>query len=179
MTVKGLKLSQAEVSQEFDLNEILGVDVKDDEGLAEAVGQYLIDRIVDRTSSGKDVNGKSMPKYSKTYKESLEYKAWGKTGKVNMELSGEMLTSLDILSIKNGKIKIGWNDGENSVKAYGNITGMEGHPYLDGIAPKREFFGVTAAEIKSIAKEFKPTTRAADEDNDQEIIKRLAKLMGA
>ncbi|MBO9665926.1 MAG: hypothetical protein J7501_03865, partial [Bdellovibrio sp.] len=88
MAIKGLKLTQAEVSQEFDLNEILGVNVKDDEGLAEAAGQFIIDRIVDRTRDGRDVNGKAFAKYSESYKNSFIFHAWGKSNDVNLELSG-------------------------------------------------------------------------------------------
>lgn len=177
MKLPGLNLSQDEVSQEFDLNKILGMDISKDEGLQDAVGQAIIDRIVSRTESGKSVNGAALAKYSKDYKESLEFKAFGKTNKVNMTLTGDMLASLTIVANKKGKIKIGWQDPENNAKAYGHLTGMEGHPWLEGVTPKREFFGLTQAEINSIRDEFRPSNSDAASANDAAIMDKIWKLL--
>lgn len=178
MKIKGLKLSQDEVSQEFDLNELLGMDVSDDDGLVEAVGQFLIDRIVERTQEGKSSDGSKFAKYSASYKDSLEFKAFEKSSNVNMTLSGDMLSSLTIISSKNGKIKIGWDDPENNAKAYGHMTGMEGHPVLEGITPKRQFFGVTADEIAVMKKEFRPDFSEKAKENDSILVGKIAKLAG-
>lgn len=179
MNLPGLTLSETEVSQEFDLNQILGMDISGDEGLQEAVGQAIIDRIVDRTGSGRGVDGKALAKYSESYKQSLEFKAYGKTSKVNMELTGDMLGTLTITANKKGKIKVGWSDSENNAKAYGHITGMKGHPWLDGVTPARNFFGLTKAEINSLREEFRPNNRKSQKKNDDAIIAKLNKLMGA
>lgn len=178
MKLKGLTLKQDEVSQEFDLNQILGIDVSDDDGLTEAVGQFIIDKIVERTKSGRAVDGSKFAKYSESYKDSLEFKAFGKSSKVDMELSGEMLSTLTIISSKNGKIKVGWSDSENNAKAYGNITGMEGHPTLEGVTPARNFFGMTAAEIAEMQKEFRPNFSSKAKKNDEAIMEKIWKLVG-
>lgn len=178
MKLPGLKLSKDEVSQEFDLNKVLGMDVSKDQGLQEAIGQAIIDRIVERTERGKSVSGAALPKYSKAYKESLEFAAFGKTNKVNMTLTGEMLSSLTVLSASNGRLKIGFDGEENNAKAFGHISGMEGHPTLEGKVPEREFFGLTKAEIESIRKEFRPQLSDEAEANDNVIIGKIKKLIG-
>lgn len=106
--------------------------------------QKIIDKIVEKSESGKDRLGKSLPKYSKSYKESDEFKAFGKTNKPNMTLTGDMLGQIDILKIQGDTARIGWDSEEENLKAHGNITGQE------GIRKKRDFFGLTVDDIKEI-----------------------------
>lgn len=177
MKLPGLTLSENEVSQEFDLNQVLGMDVSSDEGLQEAIGQAIIDKIVGRTESGKGVDGKPLAKYSESYKNSLEFKAFGKTSKVDMELTGDMMGMLTITANKKGKIKIGWEDSTNNAKAYGHITGMRGHKYLDGVMPVRNFFGLTSAEIQSLRDDFRPSNKKESRKNDDAIMAKINKLL--
>ncbi len=175
-----IKIEENEVSQEFDLNDLLGVDVSEDAALGEAVGQYIIDKIVDRTKSGKSVGGQSFRSYSEAYKESLAFAAWDKTDEVNLTLSGDMLNALDILQNESGKIKIGFNDLTQTAKAFGHITGMRGHPTLEGKMPKRNFFGLNAKEIAELKKEFRrlPAQNEQEAQNDSAIFNRLMNLVG-
>jgi hypothetical protein len=146
MPTSKIKLSEGEVSQTIDLKELFGTSFVGNEQLAQSVAQAMIDRIVSRTESGKDINGKAFKKYSKEYKDSLEFKAFGKTGDVNLKLTGQMLGTLDVLETSGSKVKIGWNDGSESAKAYNHNVG--------DTLPKRQFFGLTDSELDSIKKEF-------------------------
>lgn len=145
--LNGLKLSQGEVSQTIDLKDVFGVPIVANDQLAEAIGQAMIDKIVKRTESGIDVDGKAFKKYSKEYKDSLAFKAFGKDGSVNLRLTGQMLDTLDVKDIKASKIKIGWDDSIENAKAFNHNTG--------DTLPKRQFFGITDKELAEIKDEFK------------------------
>jgi hypothetical protein len=165
--IPGLKLSESEVSQTIDLKELTGVNMSEFPAAKEAIAQAFIDKIVERTQDGKDVDGKDFAKkYSKAYKDSLAFDAFGKTNKVNMTLSGEMLGTIDVVESKGNKIKIGWSDAENNAKAFNHNSG--------DTVPKRQFFGVTDKELAEIKREFKPQIK--DTDNDRVILAKLDKL---
>ncbi|MBO9665925.1 MAG: hypothetical protein J7501_03860, partial [Bdellovibrio sp.] len=87
------------------------------------------------------------------------------------------LDTLTIIKNKDGKVKIGWTDELNNAKAFGHISGMEGHPWLDGVAPKRPFFGITESDLKVIREEFRPTTSKKDTDNDRRVMDQIWKLL--
>lgn len=170
---KNLKLSQDKVSQVFDLKKIFGFDVSKNGPLKEAFAQALMDRILDRTKSGVDYDGQKFAAYSQRYKDSLMFKAFRKTSKVDMELTGEMLLSMEILSMRGNELEIGFT-GEQAAKAYGHMTGMEGHPTLDGVTPPRKFFGITDAELAGVAQEFKPRPNRRDETEG--LVERIAAI---
>lgn len=134
------KSSVNDHSIEIDARELLGkarntLDEKEDLAFA------IIDQIVDRTRSGKSLNGRNFRRLSAAY---ADLKG---TTRADLTLDGDMLDELDIISIRGNKIKIGWNDTLQSNKAYNHDTG--------DTLPKREFFGMTEAELKRIVKDFK------------------------
>lgn len=140
-------LSQEEVSLTVDLEELFGVDLSDKPEVKQAVGQAIIEKIVNRTASGKSLSGGKFKGYSESYSESLAFKAAGKTkGDVNLKLFGDMLGTLDVISDEGNKLKIGWDDELQNAKAYN-------HNYGETV-PKREFMGLTQAEITEIKNEF-------------------------
>lgn len=171
-----INLSESEVSQTIDIKDILG-DAAAIPSVSEAMAQAFLDVIKERTESGRDVNGKLLPKYSESYKNSLAFKVWGKTDNVNMTMSGDMLGTM-FSEVVNGKIKIGFDGEENNVKAYAHITGFKGHPVLDGKVAKREFFGITDKEIAQIKAEFSPDLSSEARRNDDILISALTKLFG-
>jgi hypothetical protein len=178
---KNLKLSQDKVSQVFDLKKIFGFDVSRNAALKRAFGQAVIDRILDRTKSGVDYEGKKFAPYSESYKNSLMFKAFRKSSNVDMELTSEMLLSMDILSIDGNKVEIGFTS-EQAAKAFGHMTGMEGHPRLEGVTPARRFFGVTDDELSGLAGEFKPRPGKTDAATDglvDKILKVFEKKNGS
>lgn len=155
--IKNLRLEQDEVSQTINLKDIFGFDVSRNTALKLAAGQAAIDYMLERTKSGVDYNGKAFARYSKEYMESLEFSAFGKSSQVDMELTGEMLGSIDLEDLPGNEIKISIK-GEPAARAYGHMTGMKGHPTLEGKAPVREFFGVRESELKSIGRDFMPSS---------------------
>lgn len=166
MKIPNLKLTESEVSQTIDLKKLLGVDVSDYPEIKEAIGQAIIDLIVSRTESGKDIAGNSFDSYSKEYKNSLAFKAFGKTNKVNLTQSGDMLAFMDIVESKGNTIKIGWADDEENAKAYNHNTG--------DTVPKRAFFGVTDSDLKKISDEFKPDLKKSK--SDEILINKINKI---
>lgn len=161
-----LKITEQEVSQTFDLKKILGVDVSDLPELKRAFGQAVIDHIVERTESGTDRNGNKFQAYAKEYKESDAFKAFGKTNKVNLSLSGDMLSLLDIVEDKGNTLKIGWREDVENAKAYNHNVG--------DTVKKRPFFGINESDLASISSEFKPDFKKSA--NDDVILGKLDKL---
>jgi hypothetical protein len=117
------------------------------------VSDLIIERIVNRTDKGRDKNNQRFEKYSKSYKDSLDFKVAGKKGKpVNLQLSGDMLAALDVLDKTSRSVTIGFENGsEENAKADGNIRGTYGKPSPD---PKkaRDFLGITDTELSKIIK---------------------------
>ena len=67
-----------------------------------------------------------------------------------------MLGTLTVLDVSGSEVKLGWEDSLNNAKAFGHMSGMEGHPVLDGVTPARRFFGITESEAKDIVKKMGP-----------------------
>jgi hypothetical protein len=114
------------------------------------VADLIIERIVNRTDQGKDKDGRKFAGYSKSYKESLDFKVAGKTNKVDLQLSGDMLAALSVLDQTSRSVVIGFERGsEENAKADGNIRGTYGKPTPD---PKkaRDFLGITDRELSKI-----------------------------
>jgi hypothetical protein len=155
--VPGLVLTESEVSQTIDLEKWTGANLDSDPELVREIGQAVVDYMKERVSTGKGVDRQTFKRntYSKQYQQSLDFKAAGKSpSPVNMELSGDMLGSIDL--VDNGsqvKIMIG---GSEAVKAFAHQTGYEGHPTIPNGKYKREFFGITRQEFE---KEILPKYR--------------------
>lgn len=108
-----------------------------------------MDRIIERTKDSEFLNDLSSNAkvYSKKYKDSLDFKAAGKSNKVNLTLTGDMLGLLE-LEVDGNEVELGWDDELEQLKASNHIVG--------DTVPKRDFFGLTAADIKKIKAEFLP-----------------------
>lgn len=112
----------------------------------------IIDHIINRSEKGLDKNGKPFPSYSKSYIESDEFKAFGKSpSKVNATLSGEMLNAMDLLSHKVGQIRIGYDPSDTMLigKVEGNVLGTYGQKTpIKG--KQRDFLGIRPAQVKEL-----------------------------
>jgi hypothetical protein len=146
--IKGLKLTEGEVSQTIDLKELFGVSLSGNGALKNAIAQEIIDVIKERTDAGKSVNGTNLKKpYSKAYSESLDFDVYGKSkSEVNMKLTGTMLDTMDVLSDAGNSVKIGWSGDEQAAKAYNHNTG--------DTVPKRPFFGINQSELNKIKSKY-------------------------
>lgn len=111
-----------------------------------AIATEVIDYIVERTQSNKDYRNAPFKPYSKSYKNSTDFKAAGKSSKVDLTLSGDMLDSLKIIKEKRGEIVIGFTDKQEAGKAEGNIEGTYGQSRQVG--PKRNFLGLSKKDLK-------------------------------
>lgn len=114
------------------------------------LADLVIVHIIDRSQRGIDKNDKKFPKYSEGYIHSAEFKNAGKKpNPVNLELSGEMLTALDLLSNKAGEITIGYKRGTpENAKAEGNILGSYGRS--PNPAKARDFLGIKNSKLKEL-----------------------------
>lgn len=144
--IQGLRLSQEEVSQTIDLDELFD-GFNGSESLKAEIGQAIVDRIVDRTESGKGNNGKNLKRpYSESYSNSADFERFGKSpSRVNMTLRGNMLDSIDA-EVQGNSIVVAVGDGE-APKSFNHMTG--------DTVPKRPFFGVNKRELNEIKRQFK------------------------
>ena len=157
------KFKKTKVSQQINLKEEFGFDFSGKNALKQAIGQAIIDKIVNRSKAGNGMSfGKSgigrkvklKSPYSKSYADSLEFKAAGKSkNKVNMSLTGDMLGLIDITKIKGNTIEIGWEDADENKKAFNHSVG--------DTVPRRPFFGVNKKELNDIKSEFKSDIKEA------------------
>ena len=119
-----------------------------------AIGDAVIDFIIDRTEKGKMANGRPFKKYSKEYIKSLEFEIAGKKKTpVNLTLSGDMLAAIQVLRNKRNEVVIGFRKGsEENAKAEGNQTGSYGQPSPQ---PKfaRPFLDIAKKHLAAIIKE--------------------------
>lgn len=125
-----------------------------------AFSRRIIDRIVDRTLSGRDRKGNIFPSYSEEYKKSLQYRAFGKSAAVNLRLSGSMLSDINSADAFN-TITFNFGSQENRNKARGHITGGEGKWNKNGPLKKRDFFGLPEAVENKILRETLADVRTA------------------
>lgn len=127
----------------------------------EAIAIEVIDKIIKRTKQGKDKDGATFAPYSTEYRNSQNFKNGGKSGAVNLVLSGDMLDSISILKNAAGKVSIGFDKGsaENG-KADGNIRGTFGHSKTVG--PKRDFLGISDDELETILRRYPPDSKKSD-----------------
>lgn len=141
-------ISESKMELEVDLDELFGVKVPNNREFREAVGQAIVDKIVERTQSGNKLTGGKFKGYSESYKKSAQFEAFGKSpGEVDLTLTGDMLGTLDIKAQSRNALRIGWRDETQNAKAFNHHTG--------DTLPARPFFGLTDAEIKQIRDEFK------------------------
>lgn len=136
------KLSKYNATLEINLRSLLGKTPPIDEEFRDAVAQKAIDIIEKRTKSGKDWKGNEFKSYSSQYKASDDFKAFGKTSKVNLTLTGDMLGLLDKISDTRDKIALGWDDATESAKAANHIQGVT--------VKKRDFFNLNDDELKTL-----------------------------
>jgi hypothetical protein len=176
MALQKSNLKKDDVSIEIDTESLLGSSAKD-ASVKETFFQLAFDKMLERLDNGIGADGKKLGKYSTAYMNSLEFAAFGKDKTVNMQLTGGMVNSLQILKSTNTKMKVGF-EGEESVKAYAHMTGYQGHPTLDGKVAPRKFFGWTDSELKAIAREFRTETKSNDLVKDEVILRLIDRLVG-
>lgn len=153
------------VKFKVNLDELFGANLSYGPATRQAIGQAVIDQIVKRTQEDrKDKNGKPLKGYSKTYAQTLEAKIAGKSPgePADLTLHGDMLGSLTIIDETSKTITIGFDDSKENAKAYGHISGMEGHPTIKK-GKVRDFLGLMPSEKKQIARAFADDVEAVSD----------------
>lgn len=154
----------------LNLKKIFGTEVTN-QTLRELIAGRAIELIEERTAQGKDRFGSRMKAYSKTYKNSLDFKAFGKSNTVNLVLTGDMFNALDKLESTESKIELGFVDPDEGAKAHGHITG-------DGNLPQRDFFGLTEKEIKSLRSEFSDQIDTVESVSALRVLQLIERIRG-
>lgn len=116
------------------------------------IADRIIDFILKRTDKGLDKNNKPFKQYSEQYVNSLDFKIAGKSkSKVNLKLTGDMLTDLEVLDTSvTGFITIGFLPGtEENDKAAWQRNNTRSY------FPKRDFLGITQKDLDAIVRRYK------------------------
>ena len=122
-----------------DLTVTIDLDERIPSSEVELVVDEIIRFIQTRTISGRDVNGVKFEAYSEEGK---------KSGTPDLYETGSMLERLDIISISDKTVTIGYDSDEStdSLKAFNHNTG--------DTLPLRQFIGITASDLKKIQRRF-------------------------
>lgn len=136
----------------------INIEIPEDLGPSQRLelADLIIEHIVDRTDRGLDKDGKRFPKYSSksnyspNYVRSLDFKNANKSNsKINLQLSGDMLAALELISHRAGSLIIGYQNGtEENDKAEGNILGSYGRSPNPSLA--RDFLGLQSAKLREL-----------------------------
>jgi hypothetical protein len=138
------------------------------------VAELIIKKIQDNTANGLNRWGGSFPSYSAEYKQSLDFKNGGKSSLVNLELTGDMMVSLEIInSSKTGEVTIGYKTGsEMAGQVEGNQIGSYGGEPNSNKA--RPFLGLPQAQLDLII-----ATVAIDTPEDKEVRQKVDGLVSS
>lgn len=124
-----------------------------------AIADDLIDHIRERSKEGKGPGDRpwsgAAGKYSKSYKQSFEFKGKKDKSKVTLELFGDMLSSIELISNRPGEIEIGIKKSdEDYSKAEGNIRGTYGSKApIKGKA--RPFMDIADDELRKLLRPYR------------------------
>lgn len=138
------------------------------ETIRRRIGREIVRRIRQRTESGIDKNGAQFKGYSEAYQQSLDFRIAGKSpGQVNLKLSGDMMTALEVIDTADGFVTVGITDAEDQAKAHGHLTGAEGR------LPIRDFLGLPEGDLKNIVERFPVETSTERAQRTQDLLSQL------
>lgn len=143
----------------------------------ELAGKKIVQLVKERTKHGVSAKSKPFPKYSKEYKESLDFKIAGKSSTVNLSQTGDMIADLDMLQHGRGYVLIGYSmDYEDIGKVHGNVTGEYGQEFSTG--KKRDFIGLPERLVRVIVEEAKNELPTLQEEKESIIGNILSRFNG-
>ena len=122
-----------------------------DEVQRNGIGNEIVNTIQTRTSKGIDKDGNAFTQYSEAYKSSSHFKGAGKTSKVDLVFSDQMMNSLQYLPNLSGgsRVTVGFVNGSEANKR-AQYT-IEGHGRKgDFTQPSRNPMGLTTSERTKI-----------------------------
>lgn len=119
------------------------------------LADLVIEHIYERTTEeGRDKNGKKFPSYSASYIKSLDFANAGKSSKVDLQLSGDMLASMQLLKTRPGELVIGYKAGD---ELNGRVEGNRLGSYGGDPDPKkaRDFLGIQPTKLRELIRYIK------------------------
>lgn len=120
-------------------------------------GKMVIDRIIERTLSGIDKNSVKFASYSRSYINSDIFKIYQKSpGEVNLELTGEMLSSLTDANSSRSVITVELVGSENKAKAAGHKYGIRKR---GGGRVIRDFLGLPDSDVTELMRDAMSVAR--------------------
>ncbi len=141
----------------------------------ELLAQKIVQKIKDRTREGFSATGRPFKGYSKKYKESLDFKIAGKSDQVDLSLTGDMVADLDVLSINNRYIVVGYDmDYPDIGKVHGNVTGEYGND--KPVTSKRDFIGLPQKWVTILAEETRQEVPSLQSETDVAVNSILSRL---
>ena len=132
------------------------------------IGQLVIERIQDRATSGRNIDGGRFARYAPAYVDYL--RKIGADDGLDLTLTGEMLNSIEILSHGPGFVEIGLERG--SFAARKATWNQGGNPDI----PSRPFMGIKDSEANRIEADVaavSPVVAAQRFLNEQNVIGRI------
>lgn len=156
------KVDQSDYKPYFDIE----IDRRYKPADREAIAQEIIDFIANRTESGYDADGRKFVKYTKSYA-----KEKGQTD-VDLTFSAEMLSEINLIQNKAGKIRIGYDRSYDGLgKVEGNILGTYGQS--SPVNKGRNFLGISDKDLRDILSKYN-----TDEDTiiSKEVSKSASRL---
>lgn len=149
------KYSKKEVSQRFNLKELLGYEPSEEQ--KRLFYELAVDRMVERTLRGKDINNEDFTPYSPEYAD----RKGVSVNSVDMTLTGEMLSSFEESQKQKNVVKIKLAEGDETLKGFNHNVG--------DTLPKRQFFGLLdERSINSIKKEVDRAKRQERQEEERQ-----------
>jgi phage gpG-like protein len=159
-------MSVPKMALTLDLEDLMGTQVPDDEDIRQEIAQAVIDKIIDRTQSGKSLNGKPFKKLSEEYAD--RKMALVGSSEADLHLYGDMFESMTLTDSTAEEIVIGFDDETQNAKAYNHDTG--------DTLPRRQFFGITEKEKREIRAEFGKLAQGPP-SKQEKLIRRLSEIL--
>jgi len=159
------KYSKKEVSQKFNLKKLLGYSPS--ERQKELFFELAVNKMVQRTASGQDIDGKKFTQYTKDY----AAKKGVSRSSVDLILDGDMLNSNIKESKQKNIVKIKVEDGVETLKSYNHNVG--------DTLPTRTYFGFKSEKDLSDVLNEVDTAKESTSRQVIEGISNLAELRAA
>ena len=151
-----ISYSKRQTSQEINLKDVLGRKPTPEE--KSRFVEEAVDRIINRTQSGKQLTNVNFKRYSEEYAEQKGVSP----SDVDMTLLGDMLESVKELSARGNKVRYGIDGGVDAKKSFNHNTG--------DTLPKRTWFGLTKKEAKEIGQRIK----SEEEEENERVLSDIA-----
>lgn len=136
------------------------------------LAELIMVEIRKMTKRSLDVDGAPFAEYSESYKESTEFEIAGKTSKVNLTLTGDMLASMELITHIKGQVRIGYKKtNPEAGKVQGNQSGIRGNS-MDIVNP-RPFLGLPEPVLKSLYNKVRLKTAVKINEDLDKVVKKL------